>query len=702
MSRNNTVELIARFKDQASQGLRKLRQETAQTSQAQVRASATARQAQMQQSAMARLGIRSEQQIRREIQLTQAAYNRLARTGTASQRELARAAAATKAKIRELNGELDGGVARGGKWLQTVRGIGAGAVAGGMAAYAALKPAMDDKKQVNANINQVARQAYIEDDSKSAAWIATQGAAEIKKLAVALIRENGGNADSALGTISAMMTQGMSFEQVKQDASTVYAATMASGENGQYNPQDTAKLMKVLKDAGFEGKNLSLAFEKALQSGLDGNFEIADMVRELPALMPMAQQSGLTGMGGLEYLLAMLQSAANKAGSTSEAATNVSNLLGKSLSADTVQRLSKLKLPNGKGGEAGIDWQASVLKGKANGENAVQVLARLVDKALSSDKGYLEAKAKADNGDKAAAEQMNMMKGFVLSKIMPDLQAKQGLMAATDIEQVNGYLKSLAGVNADNGKVQRLNEARMATDAAQQEANKAIAMMEESLTEPLNGLGTKWSELTAEFPNVTLALQALAAAATAAAAAQAVLGGKGLGDLIPGKGGLPKGGAGSGVGGMLGRVGKWAGRAGPLAFGAGLLLHSDGLNKGEDERMAAMRAQYKAMQARGAAKPATPLESPALKESAAQMQQSAQTQQAASQQYAQSVAQNQTASTQITASAAQMQAASAQMTAAAAQMQAAAGKPIPVTVTVQNGNIMAYINQAAQRAAAKN
>lgn len=42
------------------------------------------------------------------------------------------------------------------------------------------------------------------------------------------------------------------------------------------------------------------------------------------------------------------------------------------------------------------------------------------------------------------------------------------------------------------------------------------------------------------------------------------------------------------------------------------------------------------------------------------------------------------------------------MTAAAAQMQAAVGKPIPVTVTVQNGNIMAYINQAAARAAAKN
>ena len=33
---------------------------------------------------------------------------------------------------------------------------------------------------------------------------------------------------------------------------------------------------------------------------------------------------------------------------------------------------------------------------------------------------------------------------------------------------------------------------------------------------------------------------------------------------------------------------------------------------------------------------------------------------------------------------------------------AAAGKPIPITVTVQNGNIMAYVNQAVERNSRKN
>ncbi|STZ75571.1 phage tail tape measure protein [Bergeriella denitrificans] len=516
-------------------------------------------------------GIRSERAIQREILQTQAAFRRLARSGTASQNDLQRAAVATKNRIRELTAELNQGIEAQGRWgkgLQAVGRVGAGVLAGSMAAYGVLKPAMDDKKQVNANINQVARQAFIEDESKSAEWIATQGAEQVKSLALELIRANGGNHDSALGMISAMMTNGMSFNEVKSDAQTSYAAMMAASENGQYNPDDTAKIMKVFKDAGFNGKDLGLAFEKALQSGLDGNFEIADMVRELPALLPMAQQAGLTGMQGLEYLLAMLQSSANKSGSTGEAATDVRNALSKTLSADTVKRLKDLENPNSPG--KGIDWEGSVLRGKANGENAVQVLTRLVDQMLAKDQEFAAYKAKADAGDKTALDQMNIMRGFVLSKVMPDLQAKNGLLAASDKEQMDIYMKSLAGVTPDNGKVDRLNEARMMTDAAQQERDKSIAMLTESMTEPLIAFETGIAGLSAEFPNTTLALQALAAAATAAAVAQGAMavlsrgGGKGVAGAV-------SAGA-AGVGRAAAGAGKLAGRAAPvLAVGMGVL-----------------------------------------------------------------------------------------------------------------------------------
>jgi len=126
-------------------------------------------------------------------------------------------------------------------------------------------------------------------------------------------------------------------------------------------------------------------------------------------------------------------------------------------------------------------------------------------------------------------------------------------------------------------------------------------------------------------------------------------------------------------------------------FGLGLLLHSEELNKGEAEFVALQRQYAK----KRASATQAPLDSPVLKDSILQLDQSAQTNQQASQQYMQAAAENQAATAQMTGAA-------AQMTAAAAQMQAAAGRPIPVTVTVQNGNIVAYVNQAVERNSRKN
>ena len=475
-------------------------------------------------------GIRSEKQIQREIMLTQAAFNRLARSGKASQNDLARAAVATRNRIRELNAELKQGAGFADKMGKIGR-FGAAAVAGGAAAYTVLKPAMDNRKQLDENINRVSRQAFIEDNSKSAAWIATEGAQQIKDLALELVEKNGGNHDKALDLISGMMTTGLNFAQTKNEAQAAYAFALASEGSGE----DTAKLIKTLKDGGMSGKDLQLGLEHVLQSGLDGTFEVRDMVRELPSLLPAAQQAGMNGVGGLDYLLSLLQSAANKSGSPAEAATNVQNLLSKTLSPDTIGRLKKMANPNDP--KKGVDWVGSVLKGKENGENAVQVLSRLADAMLSRDKQYQEYQARAAAGDKTAAEQANMMKAALLATLLPDLQAKQGLLAATDMAQIQGYMAKLGGVTLENGKIGKINEARMMSAAAQQEQQESLATLKESLTGTLVDMETEFKKLAAEYPNATLALQALTTAATVAAGAIALTNGGKIGGAIKGAGG---------------------------------------------------------------------------------------------------------------------------------------------------------------------
>ena len=483
-----------------------------------------------QSHAYATAGIRSERQIQREIMQTQAAFNRLARSGKASQNDLARAAVATRNRIRELNAELKQGAGFADRMGKIGR-AGAAVAAGGAAAYAVLKLAMNDRKQLDENINRVARQAFIEDDSKSAAWIATEGARQVKDLALELVQKNGGNHDKALDVISGMMTTGLNFAQTKEEAQAAYAFSLASEGSGA----DTSKLIKTLKDGGMNGKDLKLALEHVLQSGLDGTFEVQDMVRELPALLPAAQQAGMNGVGGLDYLLSLLQSAANKSGSPAEAATNVQNLLSKTLSPDTIGRLKKMANPNDP--KKGVDWVGSVLKGKENGENAVQVLSRLADAMLAKDKQYQDYQARAAAGDKTAAEQANMLKGALLAQLLPDLQAKQGLLAATDMAQIQGYMAKLGGVTLENGKIGKINEARMMSAAAQQEQQESLATLKESLTGTLVDMETEFKKLAAEYPNATLALQALTTAATVAAGAIALTNGGKIGGAIKGVGG---------------------------------------------------------------------------------------------------------------------------------------------------------------------
>ncbi|OAM38307.1 phage tail tape measure protein [Eikenella sp. NML120348] len=700
---SNTLELVAKFKDNASQGLRRLLTESQRAATGQARAWAQAgRQRQQAISAYQRLGIRSEQQIRREMQLTQAAYNRLARSGTLSQRELARAAEANRRNLQRLNNELRSGAGAAGSWRQRLGGAMTTVAAAGVGAYTVLKPSMDNQKQLEANISQVAWQAFGEDNSKTSDWIATTGKQQIRDLVTELVAKNGGNADAALNLINSQMANGMSFEQVQKGATATYRAMIASAEGaGQYDPESVAKLMKVLHDFGFQGEELATAFEHAMKSGMQGNFEIADMVTELPALLPAAKNSGLNGIQGFDYLLSILQSASNKSGSNSEAANNVRNLLEKTLSADTVRRLSRIDNPNDP--SKGIDWANSVLQGKANGENAVQVLSRLANAMLERDQQYQQLKAKADAGDQTAAEQMNIMRGFVLSRILPDIQAKAGLLAASDVQQVQEYIQGLAGIDPKtNSLVDRKIGVMSRDDMFRQEQNRSLALLgRKDALDTLNSAETKWTEATTRYPKATLAAQAAGGAGLGAGILSLFRsGGSGwAGNLLSKAGG---GALGFGRGALSWGTGVLT-AAPRFNFATGLLLHSPELNAGEGSALGRMRQLNQ--QYHGQALPRSalinysdasrstnqsPLNSPELQKSAEQIQQSSQTYQQSSEQYAQAVNHNQQA-------AAQFLEASRLMGTAAGQLAAAARQPVPVTVSVSGGNITAAVSQAAER-----
>jgi|GEM_PF-315185 hypothetical protein len=604
---------------------------------------------------MAQLGIRSERQIRMEILQTQAAYNRLARSGRASHNDLARAATATRNRIRELNDELRQGA---GGWRSRMGALGRGAAtvaAGSAAAYAAVRPEVERYKALDMRLREVTWAAHGETRGADTAWLQREGMAQTKALALALVQQNGGSSDLALDTMAGMLANGMSWADVQKNAAATHAMARAAGENGQYDGAAAAKLAKTFADNGLD---VARASQMAAQSGMQGTFEIANMVRDLPSLLPDAKAAGFSGEAGLAYLLSALQSASNKAGTPDEAANNVKNVLQKTLSADTTKRMDKLLKTSG----SKADWQKMVLEGQKQGKNAVQVLADFAQTLLSKDKGFQAAKARADKGDEAAKQQMATMQAFMVSKLMPDMQARAGLNAMLDAEQMRQYFDGLMGNKTDviGGK----NQFMALGEAAKQEkaqAEKELSLQSSQFFATVAEGETKLAQLTAQFPVATEALKALAAAASAAALAQGAMamlgrgGGGGAGGAMGRMGGWLRGAAasvggwfaargaqvvsavgsaGRAIGGATRGVGGWfatrgaqaataAGRAGqaiggavraaggwlggmgrnalgalagnPTALGkwgaAGLLLHSGSLNAGESELLARAQAQ---------------------------------------------------------------------------------------------------------------
>ena len=565
--------------------LRKTQQELARNDSMRRRYAAT-------NARMGQLNLRSEQQIRQEILKTQHAYESLARSGRASHNDLARAATATRRRIAELNAELNEGVqtqGRFGRAMGRIGRFGAAAAAGTTAGYMAVQPEMERYKTLDYRLRETTWAAHGETRGSDTQWLESQGLTQTRALIKSLVDANGGSTDTAIDTVQGMLANGMSWDKVRQNAQATHALAMASGENGQFDGAAAAKLARAFEDNGLD---VARASRMAAQSGMQGTFEIANMVRELPSLLPDAAAAGFKGEAGLAYLLSALQSASNKAGTPDEAANNVKNVLQKALSADTTKRMDSLL----KGQRAGVNWQQMVLAGQREGKNAVQVLGEFAQKLLSADKQFQAAKARADKGDEAAKQQVATMQAFMVSKLLPDMQARAGLNAMIDAKQMSDYFNGLMGNKTDviGGK----NTFMGNSAAARQEkaaAQKDLALQESKTFETLVEAETQLKSLSAEFPVATTALKAFTAAVSASALAQGAM-------SLLGKGGAMAAGAGAagaGASGWLARASSGAmgflrGMGGRLAGGLGLLLHSEELNKGEAECVRRLQAAREA------------------------------------------------------------------------------------------------------------
>lgn len=496
--------------------------------------------------------MRSEHKIQQEINHTIAAYNRLKRSGTATSRELARAAEATRSKIAGLNAEM--GKTTWGQRLGNVgtaiASVGAGMAAGAMVMAQPMKKEMDYDRR----LAMVSNTAF--SDRDVAGRIA--GKKELHDAVKSAVETGGGTKEEALGALDKLLASGT----VKAETAMKLLPTLQKGAvaTGASTEDLSAIAISAMQQFGISEDQIGAVLDKAVAAGQAGNFELSDMARWLPQQMAAAKSAGLSGMDGFEALLVANQQARVTAGTSDEAGNNLVNLLAKLTSKETADRFSKLEIKGKDGKTHGIDFIKSMENEKKQGKNSIEAFGSIMDMVVGEDKRYQALKAKLKTAKKeeqqSLIEQMtNLVEGTAIGQIISDRQALMALLGIRNNVELGKQVKE--EVTNSDGATDKSHKVVISTNSAKvEQAKNAVefAQMEgmKSFNNALGDAATKLAEYAKAYPDLTSTLTtagtvitALSTAAIAASGALALLGvkrgGVGLSDVADVAGNLGKG-----------------------------------------------------------------------------------------------------------------------------------------------------------------
>lgn len=577
------VALKLKAQDQASRVFRRAQSQITQST----RAMAQARE---------RLGVRSEHKIQQEINHTIAAYNRLKRSGTATSRELARAAEATRSKIAGLNAEM--GKTTWGQRLGNVgtaiASVGAGMAAGAMVMAQPMKKEMDYDRR----LAMVSNTAF--SDRDVAGRIA--GKKELHDAVKSAVETGGGTKEEALGSLDKLLASGT----VKAETAMKLLPTLQKGAvaTGASTEDLSAIAISAMQQFGISEDQIGAVLDKAVAAGQAGNFELSDMARWLPQQMAAAKSAGLSGMDGFEALLVANQQARVTAGTSDEAGNNLVNLLAKLTSKETADRFSKLEIKGKDGKTHGIDFIKSMENEKKQGKNSIEAFGSIMDMVVGEDKRYQALKAKLKTAKKeeqqSLIEQMtNLVEGTAIGQIISDRQALMALLGIRNNVELGKQVKE--EVTNSDGATDKSHKVVISTNSAKvEQAKNAVefAQMEgmKSFNNALGDAATKLAEYAKAYPDLTSTLTtagtvitALSSAAIVASGALALLGvkrgGVGLSDVADVAGNLGKGKNGLKI--------KGGGKLGSI-LSAGVLFTSGLMIAGEQRTTEEAKAEEKA------------------------------------------------------------------------------------------------------------
>ncbi len=576
------------LQDQATPGIDKAAQRTttaAKKTTAEVEASNTRQRASYERTSQARevLGVRSEQRIQREIQQTEAAYERLMRTAKLTANEQARALDATRAKVTALTNEMgkltkaQEQAARGSKLLQ----IGGGVVAGTMAGSYVLKQPVGQAMSFDLMLANMANTAYAERDAVGRAAGEKQLEAAINKA-----RKLGGSTrEQAASALDTMIASGVVSDV---DAMTMLPGIMktASASGADANQLATIAI-RAKQSAKIDAADLPQVLSAAMRAGQVGGFELKNMAQWLPMQMAMASNLGITGKDGLAKLMAWNQAAVITAGTKDEAGTNLRDLLNEVNTPHFRGYMAQSYMNGGhhmKRGEKESKMKSVddvFLDYQSRGIDKVSATVDMMEKIFSKNKKYQSLQSdlsKLDPKDKDGKRQIleamgAQVQGTEVGKVFHNQQSLMAMIALmNNKDYVASVLKSVRGqyglseadseVSASFAGISKT--AAFKSEQAKEDLKGAEKAALDNLTPAIGKAAELFGDLASKFPLLTgatvLAVTGITAMAGAAGLAAMTLGG--------GVGGSAGGGAIARTAGKYLPTGKTLLRGGALGLGA--------------------------------------------------------------------------------------------------------------------------------------
>ena len=586
MSDSTNVEVRLSANDTASAGIKKVEKEaqkgaektaTATEKAAAKAAAATERGARMQRNSFQKmanareaLGIRSEKTIQREIERTQASYNRLARSGTMSWREQARAAEQMKQRVTQLTNEM-GKLTGKQKALAGLK-LGA-AVAGGAAAAAyTLKDPAARAMDYDLQMAHMSRAIFSGRDKQGK----EEGRKELEAAINNAVKSGGGTRDEAAGAMKELVTSGkMNFEEA---AKMLPELTKAATANDVDINELTRFVVASMRTSNVKAEEIPNLLNQIAAGAEAGGFSLSGLMQFLPRQLAAGAQSGLSGREDVAALVALNQAALNTSGDQEEAGRAVQTTLELMNNPAIAEHLKKT---------TGVNLSKHLQSESAKGVNSIDAFTGLLQKSLAKDKGYQAAQAKlaaakTDDERNEALEGMNAIaQRSGLGNLVNNKRAMMAILAAMNeqgfMQEVRQKMQAndvaTGGINDSNLEYilgQSASQVKMRQEVS--EMGKKEAM--DSLTPTIGKLNEWFSDLASKnsllVGATTLATTALTAfAGVAGAAVFAMGGGKGL---VSGA----KGAAGMVANGAKGAAGMVTGGAGRIvaAKAAGSLLPS--------------------------------------------------------------------------------------------------------------------------------